>query len=222
MSAAALDLKQFIRDIPDFPKAGILFRDITPLLASPAAFRETVRRMAEPYRGKKIDAIVAAEARGFIFAAPLALELKAGPVVSMPEAGLLLQGELGTTQGGRGSRATRAETTIERCHELGGGRVVHRPQAGQYTRRPRVHERPGHADQPFATDLLAEGRAAAAQHDEVGGEIQVHDVAGGQEAVLRPALAVEQRQHEPREIGMAAVEEAVRGEVNEPVVREVG
>ena len=78
MSAAALDLKQFIRDIPDFPKPGILFRDITPLLASPQAFQEAVRRMAEPYRGRKIDAIVAAEARGFIFAAPLALELRAG------------------------------------------------------------------------------------------------------------------------------------------------
>lgn len=78
MNAAALDLREFIRDIPDFPKPGILFRDITPLLAHPAAFRETIRRMAEPYRGQKIDAVVAAEARGFIFAAPLALELNAG------------------------------------------------------------------------------------------------------------------------------------------------
>lgn len=78
MSVAALDLKQFIRDIPDFPKPGILFRDITPLLANPAAFRETIRRMAEPYRGERVDVIVAAEARGFIFAAPLALELNAG------------------------------------------------------------------------------------------------------------------------------------------------
>jgi len=79
MSAVApIDLKQFIRDIPDFPKPGILFRDITPLLASPEAFRETIRQLAAPYRGKKIDVIVAAEARGFIFAAPLALELSAG------------------------------------------------------------------------------------------------------------------------------------------------
>ena len=79
MSAAApIDLKKFIRDIPDFPKPGILFRDITPLLASPAAFREAIRRLAEPYIGKKVDMVVAAEARGFIFAAPLALELRAG------------------------------------------------------------------------------------------------------------------------------------------------
>ncbi len=73
-----LDLKQFIRDIPDFPKPGILFRDITPLLRHPEAFREAVRRMAEHYRRERIDVVAAAEARGFIFAAPLALELNAG------------------------------------------------------------------------------------------------------------------------------------------------
>lgn len=72
------DLTKYIRDIPDFPKPGILFKDITPLLASPEAFRETIRQMADHYRGQKIDAVVAAEARGFIFAAPLALELNAG------------------------------------------------------------------------------------------------------------------------------------------------
>ena len=73
-----LDLKQYVRDIPDFPKPGILFRDITPLLASPDALREAVHRLAAPFRDQKIDAIVAAEARGFIFAAPLALELNIG------------------------------------------------------------------------------------------------------------------------------------------------
>ena len=68
--SSRLDLKQFIRDIPDFPKAGILFRDITPLLNDPAAFRECVLRMADHFRERAIDVIVAAEARGFIFAAP--------------------------------------------------------------------------------------------------------------------------------------------------------
>jgi len=68
----------FIRDIPDFPKPGILYRDITPLLASPAAFGESIRRFADNYRDRQVDAVVAAEARGFIFAAPLALELNAG------------------------------------------------------------------------------------------------------------------------------------------------
>ncbi len=72
-----LDLKQFIRDIPNFPKPGILFRDITPLLANPDAFRECVRRMADEFRDAKVTAVLAAEARGFIFAAPLALELNA-------------------------------------------------------------------------------------------------------------------------------------------------
>jgi len=72
------DLKKFIRDIPDFPKPGILFRDITPLLGSPEAFREAVRQMAAPFQTQKIDVVAAAEARGFIFAAPLALELNAG------------------------------------------------------------------------------------------------------------------------------------------------
>jgi adenine phosphoribosyltransferase len=73
-----LDLTQHIRDIPDFPKAGILFRDITPLLADAGVFRSAIQRMADHYRDRQVDVIVAAEARGFIFAAPLALELNAG------------------------------------------------------------------------------------------------------------------------------------------------
>jgi adenine phosphoribosyltransferase len=78
MSSAPLDLKSFVRDIPDFPKPGIMFRDITPLLASPQAFREAIHRIAGHFRGDGIQAVVAAEARGFIFAAPLAIELGAG------------------------------------------------------------------------------------------------------------------------------------------------
>lgn len=78
MSTATLDLRKFIRDIPNFPKPGIMFRDITPLLASPVAFREAIHRMAEHFRNASIDMVVAAEARGFIFATPLALELNAG------------------------------------------------------------------------------------------------------------------------------------------------
>jgi adenine phosphoribosyltransferase len=78
MPSDSLDLKTFIRDIPDFPKPGILFRDITPLLAAPRAFQEAIRRMADQYRDREVDVLVAAEARGFIFAAPLALELQAG------------------------------------------------------------------------------------------------------------------------------------------------
>ncbi|HVA44883.1 MAG TPA: adenine phosphoribosyltransferase [Pirellulales bacterium] len=77
-STDALDLRQFIRTIADFPKPGILFRDITPLLADADALRETVKRLADPFRNEDIDAIAAAEARGFIFAAPLAIELGKG------------------------------------------------------------------------------------------------------------------------------------------------
>jgi len=72
-----LDLDQYIRAIPDFPKPGILFRDITPMLGHPEAFRETISRMADLIRDPKVDALIAAEARGFIFAAPLAIELGA-------------------------------------------------------------------------------------------------------------------------------------------------
>ena len=73
-----MDLKSFIRAVPDFPKPGILFRDITPLLGDPRAFREAIRQMADHYRGAGVDVVAAAEARGFIFAAPLALELDVG------------------------------------------------------------------------------------------------------------------------------------------------
>ncbi|MBU4149520.1 MAG: adenine phosphoribosyltransferase [Candidatus Omnitrophica bacterium] len=74
------DLKQYIRDIPDFPKEGILFRDITTLLGSSEKFREVVDKLAERYAGKDIDAVVAVEARGFIFGSALAYKLGAALV----------------------------------------------------------------------------------------------------------------------------------------------
>lgn len=77
---ARLNLADHIRAIPDFPKPGILFRDITPLLGHAQAFQQTIADMAEHFRGQRIDIIAAAEARGFIFAAPLALALGAGLV----------------------------------------------------------------------------------------------------------------------------------------------
>ena len=70
-----MDLKQHIRDIPDFPKPGILFRDITTLLQSPSAFRYAVESMAERFESVEVDAIAGIDARGFMFAAPLALRL---------------------------------------------------------------------------------------------------------------------------------------------------
>jgi adenine phosphoribosyltransferase len=83
-----MDLSKYIRDIPDFPKPGILFKDITPLLAEPAAFQHTIDCLAERYRGRSIDTIAAAEARGFLFAAPLALALKK-PMVPLRKPGKL-------------------------------------------------------------------------------------------------------------------------------------
>lgn len=75
-----MDLASHIRPIPDFPKPGILFRDITPLLAEAEAFAEAIGRMAEPWRHAGLDAIAAVEARGFLFAGPLALALGIGVV----------------------------------------------------------------------------------------------------------------------------------------------
>ena len=79
---------QTIRDIPDFPKPGIMFKDITPLLSNPAAFGSAVKQLAAQYRGRPIDAIAAAEARGFLFAAPLALEMQL-PLVPLRKPGKL-------------------------------------------------------------------------------------------------------------------------------------
>jgi adenine phosphoribosyltransferase len=79
-NASPFPFADYIRSIPDFPKPGILFRDITPLLSHPAAFRRAVLDLADPFRQKGIGAVAAAEARGFIFAAPVALELDAALV----------------------------------------------------------------------------------------------------------------------------------------------
>jgi len=72
------ELQELIRSIPDFPKKGILFRDITTLLQNGREFRRAIDILAEHYKGKKIDQIVAVESRGFIIASPLAYKLNAG------------------------------------------------------------------------------------------------------------------------------------------------
>lgn len=73
-----MDLKQFIRDIPDFPKPGIIFKDITPLLKDKKAFQTTIADLAACYQNKDIDVIIAMESRGFIFGGALACELGCG------------------------------------------------------------------------------------------------------------------------------------------------
>lgn len=74
----AAELKDFIRDIPDFPKSGIVFRDITPLLQDPGGLSLAVEFMTHPYRSQHIDAVVGAESRGFIFGTAVARNLTAG------------------------------------------------------------------------------------------------------------------------------------------------
>ncbi len=72
------DLKKCIRDIPDFPKQGIIFKDITTLMNDKAAFRKSVDLLAKPFKKENIEYVVGVEARGFIFGAPLAYKLGAG------------------------------------------------------------------------------------------------------------------------------------------------
>ncbi|MBI2215451.1 MAG: adenine phosphoribosyltransferase [Acidobacteria bacterium] len=73
-----IDLRDYIRDIPDFPKPGIMFKDITPLLKHPDAFNATVERLAAPFEGERALKVAAIESRGFIFGAAVAQRLGAG------------------------------------------------------------------------------------------------------------------------------------------------
>lgn len=73
-----MELKEWVRDVPDFPKKGIIFKDITTLLKNPSALRNTIDRMAERYRGTHIDQIIGIESRGFIFGTALAYQLGTG------------------------------------------------------------------------------------------------------------------------------------------------
>jgi adenine phosphoribosyltransferase len=83
-----MDLKAHIRDVPDFPKPGILFKDIMPLLAAPPAFAFAIDALCAHYPPGTVDAIAAAEARGFLFAAPMALQMKK-PLIPLRKPGKL-------------------------------------------------------------------------------------------------------------------------------------
>lgn len=73
-----MDLAKMIRDVPDFPKEGIIFKDITTLIKDPEAFKEAVDVLADHYADQEVDLVAAVEARGYIFGAPVALKLGAG------------------------------------------------------------------------------------------------------------------------------------------------
>ncbi len=71
-------LREHIRDVPDFPEPGVMFKDITPLLADHATFTATVEALAAPFRASQVDVVAGIEARGFVLGAPVALALGAG------------------------------------------------------------------------------------------------------------------------------------------------
>ncbi len=83
-----MELKDYIRDVPDFPKPGILYRDITPLLANPQAFTYAIDELEGLFNGEDFDTIVAVESRGFLFGAPLADRMKK-PIVPVRKPGKL-------------------------------------------------------------------------------------------------------------------------------------
>ncbi len=82
------DLKRAIRDVPDFPRPGILFKDITPVLLDPRLFQRTLDALTEPWRPEQVDAVVAIESRGFLFGAGIAERLSV-PLVLVRKAGKL-------------------------------------------------------------------------------------------------------------------------------------
>src|SRR5262245_55101250 len=88
MEGFVMDLARHIRDIPDFPKPGVNFKDITPLLAEPRAFQTAIDRLCARYRSEPVDAVAAAEARGFLFAAPMALRMQL-PLIPLRKPGKL-------------------------------------------------------------------------------------------------------------------------------------
>lgn len=77
---SADEIRRAIRDVPDFPKPGIVFKDITPLLLEPRLFRRAVELMAAPYRNSRVARVLSIESRGFLLGAPIAIELQAGLV----------------------------------------------------------------------------------------------------------------------------------------------
>ena len=83
-----MELTEHIRAIPDFPRPGIVFRDITPLLKRPDLFRQVINRFADHYAPQQVDAVVGIEARGFLFAAPLAFRLEK-PLIPVRKEGKL-------------------------------------------------------------------------------------------------------------------------------------
>jgi adenine phosphoribosyltransferase len=139
-------LKALIREIPDFPQPGIGFKDITPLMADPAALRESVRLLAADARPLQVDCVVAAEARGFLLGPALALELGAGFVLAR-----------------KPGKLPHETVSAQYALEYGQGTLEMHSDPTQHGRRVLVHD-----------DLLATGgtaRALCELVERLGGEI---------------------------------------------------
>jgi adenine phosphoribosyltransferase len=78
LTATSRHLEELIRDVPDFPKPGVLFKDITPILRDPQGLREAIEAMSAPFSSGQIDVVVGLESRGFVFGAPIACNLGLG------------------------------------------------------------------------------------------------------------------------------------------------
>jgi adenine phosphoribosyltransferase len=144
--SAAESLRALIRAIPDFPQPGIGFKDITPLLADPAALKESVRLLAAQARPLQADCVVAAEARGFLLGPALALELGAGFVLAR-----------------KPGKLPHETVSAEYALEYGQGRLEMHSDPTQHGRRVLVHD-----------DLLATGgtaRALCELVERLGGQI---------------------------------------------------
>jgi adenine phosphoribosyltransferase len=144
--ARSADLRSLIRDIPDFPRPGIGFKDITPLLADAEALAEGVRGLADYARPLEVECVIAAEARGFLLGPALALELGAGFVLARKPGKLPYE-----------------TVSAEYLLEYGAGQLELHTDAVASGRRVLVHD-----------DLLATGGTAAALCDlveQLGGEV---------------------------------------------------
>ncbi|MEA2201913.1 MAG: adenine phosphoribosyltransferase [Solirubrobacteraceae bacterium] len=145
-SAQPSDLRSLIRDIPDFPRPGVAFKDITPLMADAHALADGVRRLAEYARPLQVDCVVAAEARGFLLGPALALELGAGFVLARKPGKLPYE-----------------TVSAEYLLEYGAGQLELHTDAVASGKRVLVHD-----------DLLATGGTAAALCElveQLGGEV---------------------------------------------------
>jgi adenine phosphoribosyltransferase len=139
-------LRRLIREIPDFPKAGIGFKDVTPLMADAGALRESVRLLADYARPLQVDCVVAAEARGFLLGPALALELGAGFVLAR-----------------RPGKLPHETVSAAYALEYGEGTLEMHTDAARHGSRVLVHD-----------DLLATGgtaRALCELVERVGGEV---------------------------------------------------